>query len=59
MSSSSINQNTAKAALTQMINIVFGKMENVMSYNATSDSADLRRISSGISSLGQASLKTK
>jgi hypothetical protein len=42
-----------------MINIIFGKMENVMSYNATADSADLKRISSGISSLASASLKPK
>jgi hypothetical protein len=37
-----------------MINIVFGKMENVMSYSATADSADVRRISSGLSTLGNA-----
>jgi hypothetical protein len=56
-----MNQHTAKAALTQMINIVFGKMENIMNYNATADSADMKRINSGISSgnLERASLKPK
>ena len=45
ISTSPINKNTAKASLTQMINVVFSKMDTYMKHGAGLDaSIDVRKL---------------
>ena len=43
---STVNRNTAKAALTQMVNVVFAKMDTYMRYGSH-ESIDIRKLYGG------------